>query len=167
MSLDPKHLEIMTNLYGKSLDYAQRLTADIPKDKWAYQPAPGVNHASWVIGHLARTSDVVGSMLDDKPHAQPQNWAELFGPVSKPSPDATIYSDSTTLRTALVESHQRVLDALKTIDLAVLDEPPAIERLRSRFPTALGFVTYAMLSHEMVHLGQLSAWRRVQGMPSV
>lgn len=167
MAIDPKQLEIMLDLYGKNLDYALRLTANLPQEKWAHQPAPDMNHASWVIGHLARTSDVVGSMVDGKPSAQPENWGELFGPASKPSPDASTYADSATLLAALKTAHERVINALKTADAAVLYQPPAMERLRSRFPTTMSFVTFAMLSHESIHLGQLSAWRRVQGMPSV
>jgi hypothetical protein len=46
-----------------NLGYAKRLVADIPDDTMALQPAPGMNHAAWVLGHLACTADMLGDML--------------------------------------------------------------------------------------------------------
>jgi hypothetical protein len=46
-----------------NLDDAQRLSADIPDDTMVVQPAPGMNHAAWVLGHLACTADMLGDML--------------------------------------------------------------------------------------------------------
>lgn len=167
MSIENKQLQVTIDLYAKNLEYAQKLTAELPADKWTFQPAAGMNHAAWVIGHLARTSDVVGSLLDKKPAAQPENWQHLFGPVSVPVADASAYPAGEVLIGALEAAHSRVTGALQAVDLAILDQPPTIERLVSRFPTLRPFVTHVMLTHEMLHLGQLSAWRRVQGMGQV
>lgn len=167
MAIADKQLQVSIDLYAKNLEYAQKLTADLPADKWAVQPAPGMNHAAWVIGHLARTSEVVASLLDKQPATQPENWQELFGPVSIPVADASAYPAGEILLDALEAAHKRVTAAIHAVDLAILDEPPAIARLVSRFPTLRPFVTHVMLTHEMLHLGQLSAWRRVQGLGGV
>lgn len=43
----------LLHAWNLNLGYAKRLVADIPDDKMAIQPAPGINHAAWVLGHLA------------------------------------------------------------------------------------------------------------------
>jgi hypothetical protein len=167
MSDDLKQLAVMADLYAKNLDYAHKLTDELPAEKWAVQPAPGMNHAAWVIGHLARTSDFAATLIDQQPAVLPENWTTVFGPVSTPSADASIYPDGKALLDALDSAHQRLAGALQKQDLGILDQPPSVERLKSRFPTLRLFVTHVMLTHEMLHLGQLSAWRRVQGLPGV
>lgn len=167
MPMDSKQLKVLTDLYALNLGYAQRLTADLPRDKWAFQPSPNMNHAAWVIGHLAGTSDFAASMLDGKPSSLPANWNAVYGNVSKALPDASIYADGKTLLETLTKSHERLVQALGQADEALLYQLPVIERLHSRFPMNLSFVIFAMLSHESIHLGQLSAWRRAQGLPSV
>jgi hypothetical protein len=159
--------ETILELYARNLDYARRLTADLPADKWAYQPAPKMNHAAWVIGHLARTADLTGALLLDEQTSVPTSWMDLFGPTSTPSPDASIYPDGRTLIDALEAGHARTVAAVNKADLSILSQPPKLERLKPRFATLSIFVGHAMTTHEMVHLGQLSAWRRAQGLPAV
>ena len=50
--------------------------ADIPDDQIALQPAPGMNHAAWVLGHLACTADMLGAMIGLTPICPPE-WASL------------------------------------------------------------------------------------------
>ena len=39
--------------------------------------------------------------------------------------------------------------------------------IRDFWPTLGDGLVWMIASHENIHLGQLSAWRRVQGLPSV
>ena len=43
----------LLHTWSLNLGYAKRLVADIPDGAMALQPAPGMNHAAWVLGHLA------------------------------------------------------------------------------------------------------------------
>jgi len=49
----------------------------------------------------------------------------------------------------------------------LLDQAVVLERWQQFMPTAGIALPYLMLVHENTHFGQLSAWRRVQGLPSV
>ena len=40
-----------------NVDYARRLVDDLAEDQMAAQPAPGMNHAAWVLGQLAYVFD--------------------------------------------------------------------------------------------------------------
>lgn len=50
---------------------AKRLVADISADKMAVQPAREMNHAAWVLEHLAYTADTLGTMLGAMIGVQP------------------------------------------------------------------------------------------------
>ena len=51
----------LLHTWNLNLGYAKRFVADIPDDTMALQPAPGMNHAASVLGHLAYTADMLGS----------------------------------------------------------------------------------------------------------
>jgi uncharacterized damage-inducible protein DinB len=154
--------------FERNLDYARRLVADLPDAKMAAQPVPGakMNHAAWVLGHLARTTDFIGSQFG-LTGVTPAAWADLFGGSSKPDAAPDRYPNKATLLAALEEGHRRVADALRQVDSATLNQPPAAERLRARFPTVESMLIHMCVAHEQVHLGQLSAWRRAQSLPAV
>ena len=59
----------LLHTWNLNLGYAKRFVADIPDDTMALQPAPGMNHAASVLGHLAYTADMLGS--HDRPACPP------------------------------------------------------------------------------------------------
>jgi uncharacterized damage-inducible protein DinB len=152
-------------LYDRNLAYAKKLVADVDEEKMAYQPAPGMNHPAWTLGHLARTGDVLLSMFDQAPLSPPQ-WKELHGRDSKPSADRSVYASKKDLVEALERSHEAVKAVLSHVDPKELEGPPPAP-YATRFPTKWTLLIHMMTGHEQVHLGQLSAWRRVQGMGAV
>lgn len=156
----------LLHIYAQNLDYAKRLTKDLPAEKWAFQPAPKTNHAAWVIGHLAASADLTLTFVG-QPSTAPKDWEKLFGWNSSPSPDAKLYPAGATLIKALEDYHAQVAAAVQKVPAADFAKPFPIEAWRSFAPT-IGDAFFIMLgSHENIHLGQLSAWRRVQGLPSV
>ena len=85
---------------------------------------------------------------------------------AKPLVDRSKYPAKAELLKALEEAHIRLADAVSKATPEALAEP-APERMRARFPTVGHTILALMTSHEASHLGQLSAWRRALGMPSV
>ncbi len=159
-------LESVLHTYARNLDYANRLVADVPPEGMAVQPAPGMNHAAWVIGHLTFVCDLIGGVFGLAP-AMPAAWLAIFNNESHPSADAAIYPEKAALVAALARGHARVAEAVAHAGPGAMVHPLPDEKFRQFFPTIGDAVTYLCTSHESVHLGQLSAWRRVQGMPSV
>ncbi|MEM9701826.1 MAG: hypothetical protein AAF907_05225, partial [Planctomycetota bacterium] len=39
--------------YRVHTNYGQSLVADVPDDRFAEQPAPGINTPAWIFGHVA------------------------------------------------------------------------------------------------------------------
>jgi DinB superfamily len=161
MSPDP-----IVRAWNLNLAYAKRLVADIPDDRMAFQPAAGMNHPAWVLGHLACTADVLGAMLGSQPVCPPE-WHPLFDWNSSPSADATLYPSKQTLLAALEAGHERLASALPGLPSTRWTEPTPTEAIRAILPTLGDCCVFIMAAHENIHLGQLSAWRRVQGMARV
>lgn len=156
----------LLHTWNLNLDYARRLVKDIPDNKMAFQPAPKTNHAAWVIGHLAVSCDFMGSMIGGKLVA-PKEWEKLFGWDSSPSPDAKVYPAKAELLKALEAGHVALADAVKKVPAGDWAKPFPYEGMRGFTPTLGDGIVFILAAHENIHLGQLSAWRRVQGLPSV
>lgn len=153
-------------LYAFSLHQAKNLTADLPVDRWTHQPAPQTNHAAWVIGHLAYCGDALIGLLGEPMHS-PADWEKLFGITSEPVADATTYPEPATLLAALEETHNRLNELVPRIEEAKWNAAPLSPELAKHFPTLGEFGALILATHEPFHLGQLSTWRRVQGLPRV
>lgn len=161
--------------YAFNLTYAKKLVADLSDAQMCAQPptAPGtpgasgsgLNHAAWVFGHLAATTDWLAGFLG-LPPIQPAAWGELFGPKSKPLAEPAKYPGKAALLQALENGHRRVAEAYERADAATLDKPNPVEAFRLAFPTLGDLMAFGLTSHEALHLGQVSAWRRAQGLPS-
>lgn len=152
--------------WNLNLDYAKRLIADVPDAKMTFQPAPKTNHAAWVIGHLACSCDFMSSMIGGKIVA-PKEWETLFGWESAPTADPKRYPSKAELWKALEAGHVSLADAVKKVPAADWAKPFPLEAMRGFTPTLGDGIVFILAAHENVHLGQLSAWRRVQGLPSV
>jgi hypothetical protein len=169
--------EYVLSVYSLGLASAKKLVADLADDQMCAQPVPGrvMNHAAFILGHLAWTSDQGVNLLKASTPAaaalgdsawNDAAWKELFAMNAKPLPDWKSYPSKEKLLAALEDGHSRFTAAMKGVTPEILGQP-APERVRSRFPT-LGHLLIALLtSHEAGHLGQLSAWRRALGLPPV
>jgi len=149
-----------------NVDYAKRLVADIPEEKMAVQPAPGMNHAAWVLGHLAYVFDSMIVVWRQKP-AMSREWKELFNVPSKPQPEREKYPSKAELLEAYEKAYQRIVDVVKAASPEDLDKEFPNPNLRAAMPTIGVAMVHILTSHQGQHLGQLSAWRRAQGLPGV
>jgi uncharacterized damage-inducible protein DinB len=147
-------------------DYAQKLVADIPDDKMAEQPAPGMNHAAWVLGHLTFVADSMIRVFD-QPFSMPKEWIELFNLASRPSGDRARYPSKAALLDAYEKAYARLTEAVRAAPSELLDTEFPNPKLRAQLPTIGVAMVHILTSHHGLHLGQLSAWRRAMGMPMV
>lgn len=162
---------MLTDLYATNLAYTHRLVEGLSDEASVAMPAAGINHPRWVIGHLAGTADhMVAVNLFGFDAVLPDNWRDTFGPASKPAADPAAYPALGDLLKRLDELHTTITDAVHgfTPDYFERAIPATLpEGFRKRFPTVGHALLHTMINHESMHLGQLSAWRRVQGLPSV
>lgn len=158
----------LLTLYGQNLDYARKLVDDVPHDGMCAQPAAGVNHPAWILGHLAITSDRIAMyrLLGEEP-LLPEAWRTLYDEGTEPRNGDTGYPAKHVLLRALEQSHARVEAALRHRPPDTLGMPTPDAEFAALWPTLGMALTYVLVGHEQNHLGQLSAWRRFRGLPAV
>ena len=152
-------------LYAFVLNYCRMLTADIDDARLADLPAAGANHPAWVLGHLAICTDYAAKLVGS-PRVGPAEWHKKFGPGSKATADRTSYPSKADLLKALADGHERVSAAVVNADPSLMRQPQSLI-FQEHFPTVADMIAHLMTTHPCVHLGQLSAWRRFHGLPSV
>lgn len=152
-----------------TLGYADGLAKDIPTEKFAHKPHPTMNHPAWCFGHLALYPDrTFGMLLGRTDLAKPnERFTKLFEPGSACEADSGQYPAKDEIMKELRERHAVMLDYLETVDDEVMERPTTHERYAARFPKVGHAVHFLFSNHIMMHLGQVSAWRRAAGLPSV
>jgi len=161
----PQIIDTLLHSWEKNLDYARRLVADVPDPQMVYQPASGMNHPAWVLCHLNAYHPVIVSLIRGEIFDDPKEHP--FGMKSKPVADLGVYPSKDELVTAFEQGHHDVIAALGSAEPSVFGAEVSLPRWKQYLPTTGIALGYLMLLHESTHLGQLSAWRRVQGMPGV
>ena len=154
-------------LYEANLGYAKRLVADLSDDQMVAQPIAGreLNHPAFMLGHLAFVADFGCSLLGHEMTSTPK-FKETYSSAAKPQGDRTVYLAKADTLAVYEENHARLAAAAVAATPEILHGLPP-ERMRSRFPTVAHTILHMLTNHEAVHLGQLSAWRRALGLPSV
>lgn len=158
---------LLLKSWSQQRDYAERLVADLSEADMVSQPVPGVvmNHPAWVLGHLSAYPPVLTTMLSRLKPEDPKDHP--FGKESRPQGDVSVYGSKASIVGEYLRVHDELAATLERVDAAVLHDPIGVDRWRERFPTVQDASFYLMTSHESTHLGQLSAWRRAGGRPSV
>ncbi len=151
--------------WKKNLDYGTKLVADLDDEQMAIQPAPGMNHPAWVFSHLNAYLPVIVCVIQGEPFDDPKDHP--FGMQSKPLTKRSVYPPKDELMSTFITGHERVEQVLREAGDTALDQPVTLPRWKEVMPVAGIALPYLMLVHENTHFGQISAWRRVQGLPSV
>jgi hypothetical protein len=144
--------------------YGRRLLADISDERMTEQPLPGVNHPAWILGHLAFSTDIALAALG-APKVLPAEWTPLYGPGSSPSASRTAYSSKDELVQTFEQGFDRVRQQAASAIQAQLAQASTHPRMTDALPTVQDGVAFLLTGHLGVHLGQLSTWRRMIGLP--
>jgi len=153
----------------KQIDFARNYTKtlldDITEDDWFSQPAEGVTHLAWQIGHLAMAQYMLtlfrlrGKLPEDE-NLISKAFLKRFVKGSRPESDATKYPPAGEILATFHRVHDRLMEELpgyQDRDLTEnVVEPYAV------FDTKLGSLFFCA-SHEMLHAGQIGLIRRLLG----
>jgi len=146
------------------LQYCRLLVADIPDDRMAEQPVPGVNHPAWILGHLAYSANA-GLALLGTTKIFPTEWEPLFAPASKVTASRSNYPSKEELIEAIDKGFALLRETASNADDEHLSQPTTNPRMKDGLPEARDRVAFLLTGHLGVHLGQLSSWRRMIGLP--
>ncbi len=159
----------ITQCLLRSIGFAERVVSDIPADKFAFRAVPGANHPAFIVGHLSlypnRIFTLIGrkDLIVDRP-----GWPEMFQAGTPCSDDASKYPSKDVLVTAMLDGYRKVAEVLPTVsDEPLARDNPMEGRMREIFPKVGIAVNFLCNNHLMMHLGQISTWRRAIGLGSV
>lgn len=128
------------------------------------------NHAAFVYGHLAIYPARLLTMMKMNPAAlaTPEAYTELFkaGAPCQDDIEGTIYPKMDEIVGYFNKGYAGLVSALRGVDDALLLEANPDEQRRQFFPTIGHAALFLTNNHVMMHLGQVSAWRRCYGLPS-
>lgn len=159
----------------QSLRYAERLLNGVTPETFARFARPGgvpveSNHAAFVYGHLslypARIVAQLGQASAVVP--SPATFEPVFSRDAKcvDDPDGAIYPAMAQITETFFSGYRAAARVLReTKDDAFQGTNPAGGRLTELFPTIGSMHAFYVGGHVMMHLGQVSAWRRMWGLP--
>ena len=162
MSLIPIILEDL----GQARAYANDMLSHVDESLWFRQPAEGINHVAWQVGHMAIAQyglclkRVRGFHPADDLLIPADEFGKLFGKGSEPSPSEHEYPTPAEIRGAFDRVHTAVEREIAALDESILTAaagPP-----HPMFTTKDGALRFSA-KHEMLHVGQIGLLRRLLG----
>ncbi|MEM6257420.1 MAG: DinB family protein [Planctomycetota bacterium] len=160
-------LEQEVKIYQFLLGYGEMLLADIADDDAYKLICEGGVSPAWIIGHLGFVANRILGMCGGDSRVDTDAWQPLFGGGSKPAGDADRerYPAWDELKNTWRQGHADLAAIAPAVSAEQLSQPNPNEQIAQALPTIEDFLGFVLASHDAIHLGQLSTWRRVQGRP--
>ena len=146
------------------LGYCRMLLADIPDERLTEQPLPGINHPAWILGHLAMSADGAAQLCGGEKRLSPEFY-QLYGRGSGVTALRGDYPSKSELLGAVESGFERAFTLAAAVTPEVFAAPSAPGMLQQGLPTVGDRVAFLFTGHLAMHLGQLSSWRRMIGLP--
>jgi hypothetical protein len=162
----PLMLERELNLFAMVISLAHKMVSELDEAQLTEQPVPNANHPAWILGHLAVVSDLGTKLLGGTP-LLPEDWQARYGPGSRPLPDRSAYPSKGELLSAFDRASEAFVEVARKAGERRLGQPNPLPFFKEELPTVGDLAAHLMTTHPMLHLGQLSMWRRIHGLPGV
>ncbi|MCW5776474.1 MAG: DinB family protein [Phycisphaeraceae bacterium] len=156
---------------------AEMLLKDVPAERAASLPRPGghvirTNHPVFVIGHLSLYPNRIAALagLGDGFVPNPPDFEDLFaaGKECVDDPEWVVYPRLDRVAEHYFAGHAKLLAALPGVGDDALARPHGMpSEFARKFHTTAGLLGFYLGGHQMMHMGQLSAWRRCMGLGRV
>ncbi|HWB18657.1 MAG TPA: DinB family protein [Phycisphaerales bacterium] len=161
-------IESLVTPLARVIDYMDLLAKDIPDRHFGHMPHPNMNHPAFCYGHLSIYPNRMLNMLDKSElKIEKAGWEDLFKAGVPCVEQDGRYPQKSEIVEYCIERHKAVREALTDVDEEIFTKVnPTEGKFRERFPHIGSALTFLTCAHTMVHLGQVSAWRRAMGLPS-
>lgn len=126
------------------------------------------NHPAFIYGHLSLYPARIVSELggDASAIAPSDEYVNLFDHRATCRDDAegTIYPAMEEITSKFFAAHELAVDVLQSANDTLFFAENPNEAMRAKFATVGSMHGFYVGGHVMMHMGQLSAWRRMLGM---
>ena len=154
------------------LGYAERLLKDVTPEQFGRLAVVNgqvieSNQPAVVYGHLSLYGPRILSELGQPGPVVPEGFQAIFSKDAKCVDDSngTVYPEMAKVTQAFFDGYKAALPALRSLpDSAFQAENPMSGRMTELFPTLGSLHAFYCGGHMMIHLGQVSAWRRMMNL---
>ena len=156
------------------LGYAERLLTEVTTENFGRLANTGrspirSNHPAFIYGHLSLYApQIIAHLSADVPDLRtPDQFESLFSKdaTCQEDRDRKIYPAKDEVTKFFFDGYRTAAEMLRAADDHVLQQPnPSEGRMAELFPTVGSVLNFYAGGHFMMHLGQMSAWRRMSGL---
>jgi len=126
---------------------------------------PGSHSGRWILVHLAIAVDF-GFMQLNMPFVAPKEWHAAYGPGSDPESNAKLRPSKAELLKFIDDNYIKLCIASLDADSAKLSVAHTVPLLYDTPVKTKGdLLVHILTTHFATHVGQLSSWRRMLGLP--
>ncbi len=157
------------------MGYADRMLTGIESSQFSQFAQVGgtvveSNHPCFILGHLSLYAPrIVGELGGDTSSIEPSDvFVKHFNKDAQCThdPDHSIYPSMDKVVAAFRAGHEKAIETVEQADDGLFIKENPNEGMRGKFPTVGAMHAFYLGGHFMVHMGQMSAWRRMMGLGS-
>ncbi len=144
-------------------EHLNSLMTDIHNNELDLQLQPGFHSVRWILSHIAIAADY-GLKQFSLPFVCPLSWHAAYGPGSEAGTADSVKPERDELMDVIEKGYSVLCQAMESASPELLMEPHEVELLRATAIKTKGdLVSHILTTHFAIHLGQLSALRRLLG----
>jgi DinB superfamily len=150
-------------LYGLMYGLLQNLLQDIDEARFQHPLCEGGNSPAWILSHLVVVNDYLLKNFGEQRIA-PAEWHKRFKPGAMPKDDPAPLPSKAEVMETLEKGRRRIVETAANADPAKMNEPQTSEFFKDSPVKTVGDVMgHLLTTHFAFHVGQISAWRRLEG----
>ena|SRR5258708_6950218 len=157
---------INMNLFRVSFAITKKAFGDIPEERMRAAPAPGMNPPVWILGHLCVAWDGALRLIGQKMMC-PVDYRRQFGPGSNLESLSPLLPTKAEMLSHLNQIGESLLTEIPRLPEDRWNMPNPSNFLKAELPTLADIMSHLLFTHQMMHVGQLTVWRRLAGLPSL
>jgi len=140
---------------------------DLTDSEMMFQPRPDVNHALWLLGHIATSENGLILRWCAGESELPGEYMKAFFMGTTPKSDPSLYPTKDEILEVLAGLHTRAIDVVAGLSAEALDERPiGYEEMNPEAQELFwckGACIWHHATHEAGHASQITTLRRLLG----
>jgi hypothetical protein len=156
--------QLLADVLARNLGMLKMTLADFTDADMLVRPAPGANHATWQLGHLATAEhNLVNSAAPSAVPALPAGFADKFKKDTCKSDDGSQFPKKEEILSVIERNRQATIAWVRGLSDADL-ERPSPNPLGGMCPRVAD-LALLQADHTTMHVGQFQVIRRKLGKP--
>jgi hypothetical protein len=154
-------------LNGLMYGLLHKLLHEVDETRFQHPLVESGNSPAWILSHLAVVNDYCLKNLGEQ-RILPAEWHKRFRPGATPKDDPSPLPSKAELLETLEAGRRRISEAVAKADPEKMEQPQNSDFFKDSPVKTIGdVVAHLLTTHFAFHLGQISAWRRLEGQPFV